>query len=145
VQAITPKAGNPIGCQKPEGLLSKEGWLRAEVINREVLRYIEYYRPNGFKDGEELLSFIELCWGPVIPGFKIPRAKVCPEHTPPAQFIVDAFLDRHLNCVVWANRSGGKTFDGALLTWLDSVFKGGCETKILGGSGEQSQRMLSTS
>lgn len=31
--------------------------------------------------------------------------------------------------------------DGALVAWLDSVFKEGCETKILGGSGEQSLRM----
>lgn len=46
-----------------------------------------------------------------------------------------------LDCVVWANRGGGKTFLGALATTLDLVFKPGVEIRILGGSLEQSKRM----
>lgn len=45
------------------------------------------------------------------------------------------------DCVVWANRGGGKTFLGAVATLLDLVFKPGIEIRILGGSLEQSQRM----
>jgi len=45
------------------------------------------------------------------------------------------------DCVVWANRGGGKTFLGAVATMLDLVFKPGIEVRILGGSLEQSQRM----
>ena len=52
-----------------------------------------------------------------------------------------SFFEEAQDSICWANRSGGKTFNGALVTWLDSMFKAGCETKILGGSGEQSLRM----
>ncbi|MBC7771238.1 MAG: hypothetical protein H7210_01960 [Pyrinomonadaceae bacterium] len=45
------------------------------------------------------------------------------------------------DCVVWANRGGGKTFLGAVASMLDLVFKPGIEIRILGGSLEQSQRM----
>lgn len=45
------------------------------------------------------------------------------------------------DCVVWANRGGGKTFLGALSTALDLVFKPGIEIRVLGGSLEQSARM----
>ena len=82
------------------------------------------------------LEFIESFWG-----LKVPRAKVCPDHTPPAEYVTAAFFEEVQDCICWANRSGGKTFNGAMVTWLDSVFKAGCETKILGGSGEQSLRM----
>lgn len=45
------------------------------------------------------------------------------------------------DCVVWANRGGGKTFLGAVATMLDLVFKPGIQVRILGGSLEQSKRM----
>jgi hypothetical protein len=45
------------------------------------------------------------------------------------------------DCVVWANRGGGKTFMGAVATALDLVFKPGIEVRVLGGSLEQSKRM----
>ncbi len=48
---------------------------------------------------------------------------------------------RPADCVVWANRGGGKTFLGAVATVLDLVFKPGIEVRILGGSLEQSRRM----
>ncbi|MGE0301885.1 MAG: hypothetical protein AB7K52_07985 [Phycisphaerales bacterium] len=48
---------------------------------------------------------------------------------------------RHPDCVVWANRGGGKTFLGAVATLLDLCWKPGIEVRILGGSLEQSRRM----
>lgn len=45
------------------------------------------------------------------------------------------------DCVVWANRGGGKTFLSAVATMLDLVFKPGIEVRTLGGSLEQSRRM----
>ncbi len=45
------------------------------------------------------------------------------------------------DCVVWANRGGGKTFIGAVATMLDLIFKPGIEIRILGGSMDQSRRM----
>lgn len=45
------------------------------------------------------------------------------------------------DCVVWANRGGGKTFLGAVATLMDMLYKPGIEIRILGGSLEQSRRM----
>jgi hypothetical protein len=107
-----------------------------DLYAREIRRLVEYYRAAGFTEPEELLDFIEAFWG-----IRLPRAQVCPEHTPPAQYLVDAFFERTPDAICWANRGGGKTLLGALVTWLDTVFKDGCATKVLGGSLEQSKRM----
>jgi len=106
------------------------------MTTREIAQWVEYHRAEGFDSPEELLTFIEVFWG-----VHIPRAKVCPDHTPPAEYIINSFFETVRDSVCWANRGGGKTFNGALVTWLDSLFKSHCETKILGGSGEQSLRM----
>lgn len=45
------------------------------------------------------------------------------------------------DCVVWANRGGGKTMLGAVATLLDLVFKPGVQVRILGGSLEQATKM----
>lgn len=45
------------------------------------------------------------------------------------------------DCVVWANRGGGKTMLGAVATLLDLMFKPGVQVRILGGSLEQSSKM----
>jgi hypothetical protein len=45
------------------------------------------------------------------------------------------------DCVVWANRGGGKTELAAVATLLDCVFKPGCQVRILAGSEEQAGRM----
>lgn len=97
---------------------------------------MEAKRRRGFKSPEELLRFCEISWG-----MKIPRNSVCDDHNCLADYITAAFFEDDLDCICWANRAGGKTFAGALITWLESVFKDSCETKILGGSGEQSLRM----
>jgi len=97
---------------------------------------VEFHRKHGFKSPEQLLDFCEHIWG-----VKIPRQSVCPDHNCLSEYITAAFFEDDLDCVCWANRGGGKTMGGALVTWLDSVFKEGCETKVLGGSGEQSMKM----
>jgi len=45
------------------------------------------------------------------------------------------------DCVVWANRGGGKTLMGAVATMLDLMFKPGIQVRILAGSLEQAARM----
>jgi hypothetical protein len=45
------------------------------------------------------------------------------------------------DCIVWANRTGGKTQLAAIATLLDCIFKPGCQVRILAGSGEQAGRM----
>jgi hypothetical protein len=45
------------------------------------------------------------------------------------------------DCVVWANRGGGKTELAAIATLLDCVFKPNCQVRILAGSEDQAGRM----
>ncbi len=52
-----------------------------------------------------------------------------------------AGLPTNGDCIVWANRGGGKTELAAIATLVDCMFKPGCQIRILGGSGEQSGRM----
>lgn len=110
--------------------------LKSGLHGREMMRLVEHYRTSGFTDPDELLDFVEAFWG-----LKIPKVSVCPEHTPPAKYILDSFFGMAQHSVCWANRGGGKTLLGALSTWLDTVFKDNCATKILGGSLEQSKKM----
>jgi hypothetical protein len=48
---------------------------------------------------------------------------------------------RNADCILWANRGGGKTQLAAAATLLDCIFKPNCQVRILGGSLEQSKRM----
>lgn len=89
----------------------------------------------------------------------IPRHAIIPGHAAPFDYLVHTFFEGRgewpsgqpvhpspadatpSDCIVWANRGGGKTFLGAVATLLDLVFKDGIEIRILGGSLEQSARM----
>lgn len=64
-------------------------------------------------------------------------------HSAPFEYLCHAFFEDRVprDCVVWANRGGGKTYYAAVATLLDMVFKPGIEIRILGGSLEQSKRM----
>ncbi|NJL30770.1 MAG: hypothetical protein HC898_03590 [Phycisphaerales bacterium] len=50
--------------------------------------------------------------------------------------------ERNQDCLVWANRGGGKTMLGAAATVLDLIFKPGIQVRILGGSLGQSSKMF---
>ncbi len=73
----------------------------------------------------------------------VPRTPLLAGSAAPFDYLIHSFFEdsRVRDCVVWANRGGGKTFLGAVSTMLDLVFKPGIEVRILGGSLEQSQRM----
>jgi hypothetical protein len=79
--------------------------------------------------------------------FPHPRSndKYCIEnnHKSPLDAIWDAFSEKNPFSIWYANRGGGKTFDLAILSWLESVFKPKCWTTILGGSLEQSTKSVS--
>ena len=83
-------------------------------------------------------------------GIDVPDKKICPDHATPMDYLWYAYnLDfaagdnvrPNGDCVVWANRGGGKTDLAAIATLADCVFKPGCQIRILGGSGEQAGRM----
>ena len=83
-------------------------------------------------------------WCSAFLGMDVPGA-VCEGHDGPMDYLAHSFFSDYGggrgDCVVWANRGGGKTQLAAAATFLDSIFKRGCETRILGGSLEQSRRM----
>ncbi len=62
-----------------------------------------------------------------------------PDHTPQFRAVSDVLRDVALYYVIWACRSGSKTFlFGGLNAWVKSCSKPRYETKILGGSRDQS-------
>src|SRR4051812_37243219 len=60
------------------------------------------------KDGIHL--WIELNFG-----VRIPKHKICPDHDAPFDFVADYLFDEFSDAIVLANRSGGKTYDFAIL------------------------------
>ena len=98
------------------------------------------------RDADELHAWIREYLG-----LEVPCEAIVAGHQSPFDYLVHAFFegggvlggdrDGPGDCVVWANRGGGKTFLGAVATLLDLVFKPGVEVRILGGSLEQSKRM----
>lgn len=73
-------------------------------------------------------------------GLDVGRTAVSRGSTPPFAYLCHTFFDGG-DCVVWANRGGGKTMLGAVATLLDLLFKPGVQVRILGGSLEQSSKM----
>lgn len=73
----------------------------------------------------------------------VPRRPLLPAHASPFDYLVHAYFEAGptRDCVVWANRGGGKTFLAAVATLLDLVFKPSIDVRILAGSLEQAQRM----
>ncbi|MEM7755803.1 MAG: hypothetical protein AAF297_09235, partial [Planctomycetota bacterium] len=90
---------------------------------------------------------------------RVPTTALVEGHAAPFDYVCHAFFDGGVpvestgasalpqvnaaspDCVVWANRGGGKTFLAAVATLLDLVFKPGIEVRVLGGSLEQAKRM----
>jgi len=63
-------------------------------------------------------------------GIDIPKVAVCEGHDAPFQFLADLFFERIEAALGVANRGGAKTFLVAVLHWLNSRFKPGCESCV---------------
>jgi hypothetical protein len=81
-------------------------------------------------------------------GIDIPDKQICPEHNSPLDYLWRSFdsdfaqpKPANGDCVVWANRGGGKTDLAAVATLLDCIFKPNCQVRILAGSEDQAGRM----
>ena len=74
---------------------------------------------------------------------RVVREALIDGHSAPFEYLCHAFFEDRLprDCIVWANRGGGKTFYAAVATMMDLIFKPGIAIRILGGSLEQSGRM----
>lgn len=85
-------------------------------------------------------------------GLKIPRKFVCRdhasdyetydfEHKNPFQYICDMFFEEVRNSIAFANRTGGKTTNVAILNHLDMAFKPGCEVASAGAVIKQADKV----
>lgn len=74
---------------------------------------------------------------------QIPRVAVCEGHDAPFTFIADVFFDRIDSVLLMANRGGSKTFDVALIHYLNAKFKPGIEGFTFGATEAQGQRCYS--
>jgi hypothetical protein len=112
------------------------------------------------KSRQDLKNYVK-----VFLGVDVPNKRICPEHNSPMDYLWHSFSadfavsraasdefsrrrygDGHQatengDCIVWANRTGGKTQLAAIATLLDCIFKPNCQVRILAGSGEQAGRM----
>ncbi len=73
-------------------------------------------------------------------GIDIPRVAVCKDHQAPFTFLADVYFERCDAALAVANRGGSKTFIVAVLHWLNSLFKPGCESCTFGAVEQQSFR-----
>ncbi len=72
---------------------------------------------------------------------RIPRQKICENHCAPFTAIADAFFARHPITVWHASRGfGGKSFMLAALSLAEAELR--AKVNLLGGSGEQAERVL---
>ena len=84
--------------------------------------------------------------------YHVPDRQVCGHHASPMDYLWHVYscdmagLNKGKkltsgDCIVWANRGGGKTQLAAVATLLEGLFKPNCQTRILAGSLDQSSRM----
>ncbi len=74
---------------------------------------------------------------------KVPTRPIIESHHAPLDYLAHAFFEDRTprDCIVWANRGGGKTYYAAVATLLDLLYKPGIEIRILAGSLDQAKRM----
>jgi hypothetical protein len=124
---------------------------RTEIARTEINKHVATVQIAGIYDAlrrvrpgtrGDLRNYLK-----VFLGIEVPDVRICEGHNSPMDYLWHGFADQHrgdirnADCIVWANRAGGKTELAAVATLLDAVFKPNCQIRILGGSGEQSSRM----
>lgn len=104
-------------------------------------------RPRGIWDEEVLYWYVQ-----EFLGFTIPRTAVCSAHHPdrdkfdfphcaPFDYVRDMFYERVRDSIVFANRTGGKTTNVAILNHLDMAFKRECEVASAGAIMDQATKV----
>jgi len=101
---------------------------RVKILSRR-LRY------EGPQSDDELHA-----WVKTNIGVDIPREAVCEDHVPPFKFLADLYFERTSAALALANRGGAKTFIVAILHFLNSTYKSGCESLSFGATEAQGNR-----
>jgi hypothetical protein len=106
-----------------------------EIADLSIRRSLRSCRPRTPK---QLRGYV----GAVL-GFVMSSKPLVPGHAAPLDYLVHSFFEERepRDCIVWANRGGGKTQLSAIATLLDLLFKPGIQVRILAGSFEQSSKM----
>ncbi|MCX5655423.1 MAG: hypothetical protein NTY65_12315 [Planctomycetota bacterium] len=102
-------------------------------VRTRLVRALAAARPQS---AEALWQFVRAAYG-----LAVPRRAVCPGHVAPMEYLDRAILAPGRDLVVWASRGGAKTELGSIAAHLDSILRPGCQTRILGGSLDQSEKM----
>jgi hypothetical protein len=102
-------------------------------VRRRLVRALAGARPQS---PEALWLFVRSLYG-----LAVPRKAVCPGHAAPMDYLAQSILRPGRDLVVWASRGGAKTELGSVAAHLDSILRPGCQTRILGGSLDQSEKM----
>ena len=120
--------------------VNKSSYRDKDIIKaNSVYDYLRYRKPANKQE----LKY----WVQAFLGIVMPDKTICDGHSSPLDYLWHTFsCDQRedlLNgdCIVWANRGGGKTQMGAVATLLDCLFKPGCQVRILAGSLDQAGRM----
>ena len=117
-------------------LLEAIGQLFVTRITAHLRSDVGTYRVNLTTD-DELHEWVEYTFG-----IAVPRVACCHGHVAPFEAFAHAFFARDEVAIWWAARGlGGKTVQLALLA-LTEVVALGAGVTLLGGSGEQAQRLL---
>lgn len=97
---------------------------------------VEEWLIRGWQSPKSLFDFLKFI------GLTIPYKHNCNEksHCSPFKCVSDLVLRKELNAVVWANRTGGKSYDAGLIQWLHANHYPYFDGKILGGSADQAQK-----
>jgi len=105
-------------------------------VRSRLVRALAAARPQS---AGALWQFVRAAYG-----LAVPRRAVCPGHVAPMDYLARAILEPGRDLVVWASRGGSKTELGSIATHLDSILRPGCQTRILGGSLDQSEKMYAS-
>jgi hypothetical protein len=103
------------------------------ALRTALARALASARPAS---ADTLWRFVRLAYG-----LAVPRRAVCPGHAAPWTYLERAILAPGRDLVVWACRGGAKTELGSVAAHLDALLHPGIQTRILGGSLDQSEKM----
>lgn len=113
-----------------------------EQALREIVKRIQTLSRRLRYDGPQNDDELHL-WVKINLGVDIPRVAVCSDHVAPFTFLADLYFERVNSALGLANRGGSKTFIVAVLHFLNSTYKPGCESLSFGDSEAQGQRCYS--
>lgn len=116
------------------------GQIDAEIARRAALGALPVDQATVYEPIREDRQLLDYVWRTF--GVKVPEKAVCPNHVAPAKAFCDAYFARY-PVMIWKGSRGfgGKSFTLATLG-VTMAATLGADVTVLGGSGQQSARIL---